>query len=765
MPLSPFFLNGSPSEQRLVQDLVNEHLTLFGQDILYLPRRIVNENTVIREITASKFDDSFRLEAYLVNTDGFGTPSDVLTKFGVSAQDEITLVVSKERYDDFISPFVKLFPEGDRKNANTPNEGDLIYLPLDNTLFEIKYIERKVPFYQVNELFMYEFRCEIYQPEDEVIDLPDGLTDVNGEDIDEQMITAGQVITLIMENEKTQNAEATVSLASTITGVKSVQYIKLFDDGNYLGTPTVTVHKPSGGNGASGTATIAEGGISSVSITNSGSNYLKVPTVSFSPPNKVTSSQIKFGNNSLYHSSITDVDGANFHFTTNVDSRDSGDGRLSLSFWLYPTKFDPAINGGTVMWTDRFKIYYRETGNIIFASGSGSIENTTQLTLNSWNFIRVEQYGSDATISVNGTASNTLGTANPIMFFAGDNLKLGADTAGAGLIPTQTASYEGYLDHITLNLTGDNALRGSVSSQVPSTTTSQETDVQTSTTAAFIRKLDNEYPIVNASIDANRVVTALTIADEGWGYTSIPIMTIAPPVVGSQATAVAIMTSRSGLQNQAVDKILLTNPGTGYTTPPQVVFTGGSPVNNGVAIATAIISEAVLGPVAITTGGQGYNFTPTVGITSVWIQQSNETAELLWNAQADAVVSSSGTITQIRYSNAGAGYTSTPAIVAISSVTSNSFGEFELEESIRGVSTGTSAYVAAWDTENQILKVTIPTGDFAVGEVIVGAGASYRIAEIESSVDGDRDYAQNETIEFEADQIIDFSERNPFGEF
>ena len=765
MPLSPFFLNGSPSEQRLVQDLVNEHLTLFGQDVLYLPRRIVNENTVIREITASKFDDSFRLEAYLVNTDGFGTPSDVLTKFGVSAQDEITLVVSKERYDDFISPFIKLFPEGERKNANTPNEGDLIYLPLDNTLFEIKYIERKVPFYQVNELFMYEFRCEIYQPEDEVIDLPDGLTDVNGEDIEEQQITTGQVITLIMENERTQNAEATVSLASTITGVKSVQYIKLFDDGNYLGTPTVTIHKPTGGNGASGTCTIAEGGISSVSITNSGSNYLKVPTVSFSPPNKPTSSQIKFGNNSLHHSSITDVDGANFHFATNVDSRDSGDGRLSLSFWLYPTKFDPAINGGTVMWTDRFKIYYRETGNIIFASGSGSIENTTQLTLNSWNFIRVEQYGSDATISVNGTASNTLGTANPIMFFAGDNLKLGADTAGAGLIPTQTASYEGYLDHITLNLTGDNALRGVVSTQVPSSTTSQETDVETSTTAAFIRKLDNEYPTVNATIDANRVVTALTIADEGWGYTSIPIMTIAPPVVGSQATAVAIMTSRSGLQNQAVDKILLTNPGTGYTTPPQVVFTGGSPVNNGVAIATAIISEAVLGPVAITTGGQGYNFTPTVGITSVWIQQSNETAELLWNAQADAVVSSSGTITQIRYSNAGAGYTSTPATVAISSVTSNSFGEFEVEEYIKGLSTGTEAYVAAWDTDKQILKVTIPTGEFAVGEVIVGAGASYRIAEIESQVDGDRDYAQNETFEFEADQILDFSERNPFGEF
>ena len=765
MPLSPFFLHGSPSEQRLVQDLVNEHLTLFGQDILYLPRKIVNENTVIREITASKFDDSFRLEAYLVNTDGFGTPSDVLTKFGVQEQDELTLVVSKERYDDFISPFLKLWPEGDRKNANTPNEGDLIYLPLDNAIFEIKYIERKVPFYQMNDLFMYEFRCEIFQPEDEVIDLPDGLTDKDGVDINESMVSKGQVITIQMEKETTNNAEATVSLASTVTGVKSVQYIKLFDDGNYQGTPTVTVHKPGQGNAATGSVTIAEGAIDAVSITGSGSNYLKVPTVSFTPPNKTTSTQIKFGNNSLAHTATTDVIGANFHFTSNVDSRDSGDGRLSFSFWYYPTKFDVAVNGATIMWTDRFKIYQRETGNIVFASGSGSIENTTQLNLNAWNFIRVEQYNTDATISVNGTASNTLNTANPIMFFAGDSLKLGADTAGAGFIPTQKESFEGYLDHITLNLTGDNATSANSASQIPSNTTSQETDIVKSTTAQFINKLDNEYPVVNATIDSNRVVTALTVVSEGWGYTSVPIMTIESPATGTQATAVAIMTSRSGIQNQAVDRILLINPGTGYTTPPQVVFTGGSPVNNGVAIATAIISEAVLGPVAIGTGGQGYNFTPTVGITSVWPAQSNETIELLWNAKAEAVISTAGTVKEVRYSNAGAGYTSINPVVSISSVTSNSFGEYEVDEIIKGVSTGTSAYVASWNTADNILKVSIPTGDFAVGEVIVGAGASYRVLSIQSEVDGDREFAQNETFEFEADQILDFSERNPFGEF
>ena len=763
MPLSPFFLNGSPSEQRLVQDLVNEHLQLFGQDVLYLPRKIINQNTVIREITASKFDDSFRLEAYLVNVDGFGTPSDVLTKFGVRDQDEITLVVSKERYDDFIAPFMKLFPEDERVNAQTPNEGDLIYLPLDNALFEIKYIERKVPFYQLNELFMYEFRCEIFEPEDEVIDLPDGLTDKNGEDVDDGIITRGNIITLQLEKDDNQNALGYVSLASTVPGVKSVQFISLIDDGNYLGTPSVQIFKPKVGNQATGTVTIAEGGIDTVTLTTSGSNYLSVPTVTFTPPNLTTSSQIKFGNNSLHHTAITDVIGANFHFATNVDSRDSGNGRLSLSFWLYPTKFDPAVNGGTVMWTDRFKIYYRETGNIVFASGSGSIENTTQLNLNAWNFIRVEQYNTDATISVNGTVSNSLNTANPIMFFAGDSLKLGADTAGAGFIPSQTASFEGFLDHLTINLTGDNSTRTASAEQVPTSETQQETDVQTNSNATFIRKMDSEMPQVIATTDANKVVTGLTINYEGWGYTSVPIMTIEAPSLGSQATAVAIMTSRSGVPNQSIDRILITNPGFGYTEPPIVTLNGGNPISAGVA--TAVISEAVLGPIGITTGGKGYTFTPTVGITSVYIQQSNETEPLIMNAQAEAVVSTAGTVKEIRYSNAGAGYTNTTAYVAIGSVTSNSFGEFDVDELVTQVSTGTSAYVADWDTANNILKVVAASGDFTIGETIVGAAASYRILSTGNDLSSDIPFASNDVIETEADEILDFSERNPFGEF
>ena len=349
------------------------------------------------------------------------------------------------------------------------------------------------------------------------------------------------------------------------------------------------------------------------------------------------------------------------------------------------------------------------------------------------------------------------------MFFAGEVLTLGADTAGAGFIPSQTASFEGFLDHLTVNLTGDNALRNTTAIQVPVNETQQETDAQTNSNASFIRKMDNEHPQVVATTDANRVVTGLTINYEGWGYTSVPIMTIESPAVGTQATAVAIMTSRTGVPNQSVDRILITNPGAGYTEPPQVTFTGGNPIS--VAIATAIISEAVLGPIGITTGGRGYTFTPTVGITSVYIQQSNETIPLLQNAQAEAVVSTAGTVKEIRYSNAGAGYTNTTAYVGIESVTSSFFGEFEVDELVTQVSTGTSAYVSSWDTANNILKVIAASGDFTVGETIVGAAASYRILSTGNDLSADIPFAQNETFETEADEVVDFSERNPFGEF
>ena len=156
MALNPFFLQGSEREQKLLQDLVNEQIGIYGVEVYYLPRRVIGRKTIIEEIVASEFDEAFPLEAYVKNYEGYGGAGDILTKFGMSLRDEVTLTISKERFEDFISPF--LGAQGDEYEielSTRPREGDLIYFPLGQRLFEVKFVEHEQPFYQLeNYMFM-----------------------------------------------------------------------------------------------------------------------------------------------------------------------------------------------------------------------------------------------------------------------------------------------------------------------------------------------------------------------------------------------------------------------------------------------------------------------------------------------------------------------------------------------------------------------------------------------------------------------------------
>ena len=229
MPLNPYFLQGSQSEQRLVQDIINEQLKMFGQDIVYLPRKIFNKDSILREVTASKYDDAFRMEAYLVNYDGFEGSGDVLSKFGVQTTDAVTFVISKERYEDFVSPF--LSDEAEVQLTTRPQEGDLIYFPLDNTIFEIKYVEAKKPFYQLNKLYAYTLSCEVMDYElDENID-----TGIQA--VDEAAVEFGYTVQLAMVGLGAVTATATVQLAkdlSVLSNKSSVGFIDLINDKLYV---------------------------------------------------------------------------------------------------------------------------------------------------------------------------------------------------------------------------------------------------------------------------------------------------------------------------------------------------------------------------------------------------------------------------------------------------------------------------------------------------------------------------------------------------
>ena len=469
-PLNSYFLHGSASEQRLVQDLINEQLKMYGQDVVYLPRNIINKNTILREITASEFDDSFRIEAYLVNYEGFGGQGDILSKFGVKTTDEVTFIISKERYEDFITPFISSNTQ--IEIASRPQDGDLIYLPLDNTIFEIKYVEGKKPFYQLNNLYVYELRCEVMDYE------ADDVINTSIDEVDESVKDFGYITKLIMVGSGATSASATVGLASSLAVV--------------------------GGNS-----------VSRIDLINDGTGYLSTPIVSIS------------------------------------------------------------------------------------TSSSGGIN----------------------------------------------------------------------------------------------------------------------------------------------------------------ATAVAIMTRRSGQTGSSIDKILVINPGIGYTVVPTVSIISSS--GSG-AIATAIISSGSLGPINLIDSGVGYSTAPIVAISTAPVGGINATVL--------SFINSSGIVTSIRYTNVGAGYTD-PPVVTISSPVGVSTGNYVFNEMVRGVSTGTTAYVNDWDYDTRILQVKTLNGSFIQGESVVGIGttvggsnANYKILSINTQDEYD-DYADNIPIENEADEILDFSERNPFGDY
>ena len=222
MALNPFFQQGSSGERSLVQSLINEQLKMYGVDIHYMPRKYVSESTILKEVTQSKFDDAYPLEAYIDNFDGYGDNPTMLSKFGIQATNEVTLIISKERFETYISPLMK--NESNVKLSTRPKEGDLIYFPLGDRIFEIKYVEHEKPFYVLKDTYVYELRCELFRYEDEVIDtgveeIDDTLGGIEGADGEEILIGSGgtQKLTLV----------GTASQATASIGIITVSYTHL----------------------------------------------------------------------------------------------------------------------------------------------------------------------------------------------------------------------------------------------------------------------------------------------------------------------------------------------------------------------------------------------------------------------------------------------------------------------------------------------------------------------------------------------------------
>ena len=152
------------SEQLLYEDIIIESLKIYGQDVYYLPRDIVNEDKVFGDDVPSRFNSSYKVEMYIENIEGFDGEGDLFTKFGVEIRDQATFIVSRKRWSQTVQRY------DNEINSVRPKEGDLIYLTLSNSLFQIMAVEHEQPFYQLSNLPTYKLRCELFEYNDENLD-------------------------------------------------------------------------------------------------------------------------------------------------------------------------------------------------------------------------------------------------------------------------------------------------------------------------------------------------------------------------------------------------------------------------------------------------------------------------------------------------------------------------------------------------------------------------------------------------------------------
>ena len=164
MSTNVYFSRGTPNEQHLYEDLAIEAIQIYGHDVFYIPRTLVNKDELFGEDALSRFDDAYGIEMWMETQEGYEGEKELVSRFGLEIRDETTFVVSRRRWDNTVSSDANLI-------VNTrPDEGDLIYMPTVKKLFEISFVDHDDPFYQIDNLPVYKLYCRTFEYSSEVLD-------------------------------------------------------------------------------------------------------------------------------------------------------------------------------------------------------------------------------------------------------------------------------------------------------------------------------------------------------------------------------------------------------------------------------------------------------------------------------------------------------------------------------------------------------------------------------------------------------------------
>jgi hypothetical protein len=849
MVLNPFFTQGTSSEQNLVQDLINEQLRTYGVDIFYLPRKYMTENTVIREVVQSKFDMALPLEAYIDNYDQYSGAGNLLSKFGIESKDEVRLIISRERFENYITPLIQ--DQSNIKLSSRPKSGDLIWFPLDDRIYEIKDVEYAKPYYQLQDLYVYELYCEVFQLEDEVI--ATGIEDVDnnliGEDYDGQtddgistiqgptqaLTVVGSAVTStaltsirdgairyirILERGGGYATPPRVAISSApsggVTGIatavmiggisvcnlnanpslQSVQQVQLVNPGSgYTSVPGVQFFSNTG-SGASATVGISTtGGVGVVTVSTSGSGYVTAPTVTFTPPKHVGAAATAILDSPIVGGGV---------------SVTSAPISIGASSFLFP--------GGTTG-----GVFYATAPTVIFdlPTGTGNAaEATATLDELAQTGGTVETLG----LTTGGkfyTSVPSVSISHPGFSFASATIGIAGSSINPGSIafsttgrayttaPTVAISTSGVMDaptQVAVGIATIHPITGIVTAVSFNVSDSWATGTGATigagyTVAPSISFSGNPSPVqatASVTVSVAGTVSTISIGNSGFGYLTTPTVSIGSPGGDDeQFRALGVATIRStsiktegtiGIGSTSITGITTANIivgdrvrlGVGYsdlynfipsdtfvtTIESNTIFINNAATNVGIATSVFEFGRANCGVVtgiAVTYGGGGYLTPPNVTVSNEVSEKNYINFPGISTATGISTINVGGTVASINVLDAGYGYVITPE-VTLSNPESAGTGTFVFNEIITGSSSGTTARVRTWDATTNVLVVGTVSGEFAAGETLTGStsGASYelRVVDVQPADDG---FADNINIETEADNIIDFSEQNPFG--
>ena len=165
-----FFFNNfqNSQEQILIEDLIIESIKIYGLDMIYVPRNPVSIDVVYGEDPLREYLHAVPVEMYIKNIEGFAGEGDFLSKFNIQIRDQITFSIARRVFADEV---------GVLETITRPREGDLVYLPLNKKLFEIKFVEHEAIFYQLGALQMWDLKCELFEYNNEYFET--GIEDID----------------------------------------------------------------------------------------------------------------------------------------------------------------------------------------------------------------------------------------------------------------------------------------------------------------------------------------------------------------------------------------------------------------------------------------------------------------------------------------------------------------------------------------------------------------------------------------------------------